>query len=156
MNRLTHFQHKWRISTARLAFLIFFLVITTTFYSPLWAVDCEPMSMSLNTQAEVDSFQNTYGPCDRVLTLHVEGADISNLDGLSELTGIGSGLHIQNNTNLTSVDGFSSLTNVTRNLWIQNNTRLASLDGLSSLTSVGIRGSGNAVVRINNNEALSQ
>ena len=137
MNSLTHFQDKWRISTARLASIIFLLVITTTFHFPLWAVDCEPMSMALNTQAEVDSFQGTYGPCDRVLTLWVEGTDISNLAGLSELTGIGSSLYIQNNANLTSIDGFSSLTSVARNLWIQNNTRLTNLDGLSSLTSVG-------------------
>ena len=137
MNSLTHFQDKWRISTARLASIIFLLVITTTFHSPLWAVDCEPMSMALNTQAEVNSFQDTYGPCDRVLTLWVEGTDISNLAGLSELTGIGSSLYIQNNANLTSIDGFSSLTSVARNLWIQNNTRLTNLDGLSSLTSVG-------------------
>jgi len=137
MNSLTHFQDKWRISTARLVFIIFLLVITTTLHSPLWAVDCEPLSMILSTQAEVDGFQATYGPCDRVLTLYVEGSDIGNLDGLFELTEVGSSLYIQNNTNLNSVDGLSSLSNVTRNLWIQNNTRLTKLDGFSSLASVG-------------------
>ncbi len=137
MNSLTHFQDKWRTSTARRASIILLLVITTTFYSPLWAVDCEPMNMALNTQAEVDSFQDTYGPCDRVFTLYVEGTDISNLAGLSELIGVGSSLYIQNNANLTGVDGFSSLTSVARNLWIQNNVRLTNLDGFSSLTTVG-------------------
>jgi len=103
MNSLTHFIDKWRISTARLASIISFLVPSTTFFSPLWAVDCEPLSMALNSQAEVDSFQNTYGPCDQVLTLYVEGADINNLDGLSALTNMAGSemadqrfLHIEN------------------------------------------------------------
>ena len=136
MNSLTHFQDKWRTSTARLASIILLLVITTTFYSPLWAVDCEPMSMALNTQAEVDSFQDTYGPCDRVFTLYIEETDISNLDGLSEITEIVSSLYIRNNSTLSSVEGLSALTSVGRNLWIQDNMRLTNLDGFSSLTSV--------------------
>ncbi len=136
MNSLTHFQNKWRISTARLVSIVFLLVITTTLHSPLWAVDCEPMSMTLNTQAEVDSFQDTYGPCDRVFTLYIEETDISNLDGLSEITEIVSSLYIQNNANLISVEGLSTLTRVGRNVRIQSNMRLTNLDGFSSLTSV--------------------
>ena len=137
MNSLTHFFDKWRISTARLASISSLLVLTTTFFSPLWAVDCQPMSMVLNTQAEVDSFQGAYGPCDRVLTLYVEGIDISNLDGLSALTEAGSSLYIQNNPILVDVDGLSALTRVTRNLWIQNNASLTNLDRFSALTRVG-------------------
>ena len=92
--------------------------------------------MALSTQAEVDSFQDTHGPCDRVLTLWVEGTDISNLDGLSELIEIVSSVYIQNNTNLNSVAGLSALTSVGRNLWIQDNMRLTNLDGFSSLSPV--------------------
>ena len=95
------------------------------------------MSMALNTQAEVDSFQDTYGPCDRVLSLYVEGADISNLDGLSELSDVASSLYIQNNPVLVDVDGLSALATVTRNLWIQNNNMLANLDSFSALIRVG-------------------
>ncbi len=95
------------------------------------------MSMSLQSQAAVDSFQDIYGPCDQVLTLYVEGADITNLDGLSALTGAGSSLYIQNNPVLNNIAGLSALTSVTRNLWIQNNDSLTSLDGLSALTWVG-------------------
>jgi len=95
------------------------------------------MSMVLQTQAEVDSFQETYGPCDRVLSLYLEGTDISNLDGLSALTGVASSLYIQNNPVLVDVDGLSALASVTRNLWIQNNASLANLDSFSALTSVG-------------------
>ncbi len=93
--------------------------------------------MTLQTQAAVDNFQDTYGPCDHVLSLYVEGADITNLDGLSALTGTGSSLYIQNNPALNNIAGLSALTRVTRNLWIQNNDSLTSLDGLSALTWVG-------------------
>ena len=137
MNSQAQRLHKWRISTARQVSIISLLALTTAFYTPLWAVDCEPMSMVLQTQAEVDSFQDTYGPCDRVMSLYLEGADISNLDGLSVLTDVGSSLYIQNNPVLVDVDGLSALTTVTRNLWIQNNARLADLDSFSALISVG-------------------
>lgn len=92
MNRLAHFFDQWCIPNARLASIISLLVLSTISYSSLWALDCNPVIMALNSQAEVDSFQNTYGPCDRVLTLYVEGADINNLDGLSALIETGSSL----------------------------------------------------------------
>ena len=149
MNSQAQRLHKWRISTARLASLISLLLLSTSFSSPLWAVDCDPMSMLLQTQAEVDGFQETYGPCDRVLSLYLEGTDISNLDGLSALTDVASSLYIQNNPVLVDVDGLSALTTVTRNLWIQNNASLADLDGFSALTSVS------ALLAIFENDALT-
>ncbi len=136
MNEWPDITRKWCISSARLGSLILLMILSTTFYSSLWALDCDPMSMALNTQAEVDGFQDTYGPCDRVLSLYIEGADISNLDGLSELTDVGSSLYIQNNPMLGNIAGLSALTHVSRNLWIQNNDSLPGLDGLSALTTV--------------------
>lgn len=137
MNSQAQSLHKWRISTARQVSIISLLALTTAFCTPLWAVDCNPMSMLLQTQAEVDSFQESFGPCDRVLSLYLEGADISNLDGLSALTDVASSLYIQNNPVLVDIDGLSALTTVNRNLWIQNNASLDDLDGFSALTSVG-------------------
>lgn len=137
MNERPGIFRKWRVSSVRLVSLFLLLVLTTTFYSPLLALDCDPMIVALNTQAEVDSFQDTYGPCDRVLSLYIEGADISNLGGLSELTDVGSSLYIQNNPMLDNTAGLSALTHVSRNLWIQNNDSLTGLVGLSALTTVG-------------------
>jgi len=105
--------------------------------------------MVLQTQADVDSFQETYGPCDRVLSLYLEGTDINNLDGLSALTDVASSLYIQNNPVLVDIDGLSALITVTRNLWIQNNASLTSLDGFSALTSVG------ALLTVFENDALT-
>ena len=137
MNSQAKRLHKWRISTARQVSIISLLALTTAFYTPVCADDCDPVSMVLQTQAEVDGFQDTYGPCNRVLSLYLEGADISNLDGLSALTEVGSSLYIQNNPVLVDVDGLSGITSVTRNLWIQNNTSLVSLDSFLALTNVG-------------------
>ncbi len=92
--------------------------------------------MALDTQAEVDSFQQTYGPCDRVLALYVDGADITNVDGLSALTSVVTGLHIENNPLLANLDGLSALDSVGGDLWIRNNALLTGVDGLSALKSV--------------------
>ena len=58
MNDRQDITRKQRISNARLGSLILLLVLTTTFYNPLLALDCDPLSMILNTQAEIDSFQD--------------------------------------------------------------------------------------------------
>jgi len=136
MNYLTRFLDKWRKSSAMPACLITLLILTTAISSPLWATDCTPLIIGLYTQADVDNFQVDHGPCDRVVKLHIEGADIANLDGLAALINI-LNLHIENNDALTSVDGLSSLTSVGGNLWIQNNSQLTNLDGLAALTGVG-------------------
>ena len=137
MDYLARLINKWRNSTAMLVCFIALLIPASAILSPLWAADCTPLIIGLYTQADVDNFQDNHGPCDRVLTLYIEGADITNLDGLSALITIGSSLYIENNDVLTRVDGLSSLTSMGRNFWIQNNSQLANLDGLSALTSVG-------------------
>jgi hypothetical protein len=136
MNRPTQLIDKWRTSAAKRTSVSLLLALLSACCSPLWAVDCVPMSMTLSTQAEVDGFQATYGPCDQVLTLYIEGADISNLDGLSAITEVGSSLYIQNNPVLDDIGGLSALTNVSRNLWIQNNSSLTGLNGFSELKGV--------------------
>lgn len=133
MNCRTHFLTKWRHSTVSLACHSILLILTTLISSPLWAVDCSPSIIGLYTQAEVDSFQNTYGPCDRVLSLHIEGGDIVNLDGLAALIDVATGLHIGNNDTLTSISGLSGLTYVGVDLNVQSNENLAQCTGLSDL-----------------------
>jgi len=133
MNSRSQLLDKWRISTARLLVLALLLALNTAVYSPLWAVDCNPMINGLHTQAEVDSFQDTFGPCERVLTLYIEGADIGNLDGLSALTNT-SKLLISDNDGLTNVDGLSAMTAIWHDLEIQNNAMLGQCAGLARLS----------------------
>ncbi|MFC1796928.1 hypothetical protein ACFL1V_07510 [Pseudomonadota bacterium] len=117
--------------------LVMAFCLAIFFASPAWAVDCVPASIGLWSQADVDNFQNEYGPCDRVLSLFIEGADITNLDGLADLTEVGSSLQVTNNPVLIDIRGLASLAKTGRNLWIDNNDALTNLDGLSALASVG-------------------
>jgi len=108
-------------------------ILTTAFCSALWAQNCIPIDITLNSQAEVDSFQANHGPCDRLRNIHVQGADITNLDGLSALITVNGELWIQDSALLTNVGGLSALTSVSTELTISNNAVLSDLDGLSAL-----------------------
>jgi hypothetical protein len=133
MNYLTRFLDKWRKSSAMPACLITLLILTTAISPPLWAADCTPSSIGLYTQADIDSFQANHGPCDRALTIYIEGADISNLDGLSALTNVGDTLAILDNQALSNVNGLSGLTYVGSALDVQYNDILDQCAGLSHL-----------------------
>src|SRR5690606_1131249 len=63
-------------------------------------------------------------------------SQLTNLDGLSNLTQIGGYLYIVNNSQLTNLDGLSNLTQIGGYLYIQNNAVLENLDGLSALESI--------------------
>jgi hypothetical protein len=124
-------------------------ILTTSFCSVLWAQDCVPIDITLNNQGEMDSFQANHGPCDRLQNLHIQGPDITNLNGLSALTTVDGELWIQDNVSLTGLGGLSALTSIVGNALIQNNAVLTNVDGLSALTSVG------AELTISNNAVLS-
>ena len=100
----------------------------------VWAVDCPDLNYDLNTQAEVDALGATQ--CDHILGyLRIrETEDVRNLDSLSSLTHIDSGLFIQFNTNLMHLDGLSGLT-IIGGLDLIANPLVGNLDGLSNLTS---------------------
>ena len=95
--------------------------------------------VTLTSQAEVDAFN-----CTEVTgILTISGNDISNLDALSGLTHVGSGLIISDNTSLSNVNGLAALGTVkaavgTGNFGIRisGNQILTNLDGLFSLTEV--------------------
>jgi hypothetical protein len=136
--------------TTFIQFVFFTLtILTTTFCSVLWAQDCVPIDITLNNQGEVDSFQANHGPCDRLQNLHIQGPDITNLNGLSALTTVDGKLGIQDNITLTSLSGLSALTSIVGDALIQNNAVLSNVNGLSALKSVG------AELTISNNAVLS-
>lgn len=95
----------------------------------------------LNTQAQVDNFQATYGGvggCDTYPEeLRITGADITNLEGLSALVTIGDRLLIDNTTQLTSLSGLRNLKRAESHLWIFKNSGLTDLSGLNSLEYIG-------------------
>ena len=111
------------------------LLLVIIFSEPTLAQKCSPVNLDLTTQADVDNFQVNHGPCDLVGNLLVQGADITNLDGLSGLTTVGTILRITNNPALTNIAGLSSLISVDR-LNIIGNTLLGSIDGFSGVASL--------------------
>jgi len=131
---------------------IFGLFFVTCFTSTTWATNCSQETITLNTQAQVDSFQNDFGDggtCDTVTgSLVISGADISNLDALSDLTAVGQDLDIQENDVLVNIDSLSKLTGLGNDLFIGSNGLLTHI-GLSNLVSVS------ADVRILGNPLLT-
>ena len=81
--------------------------------------------------------------------LGIYESNLTNLDGLSNLTTVGEGVYISSNESLTNLDGLSNLTSVGGYLNIYDNGSLTNLDGLSNLTTIG------DYLRIEHNESLT-
>jgi hypothetical protein len=109
-----------------------------------------PDSLYFHTQAQVDSFQINYPNCTTIEgNVTISGDDITNLDGLNNLTeiqgslNIGTGINMflvwfcDGNPPLKSLAGLNNLTNIGGNLEILCNDSLTSLTGLNNLTSIG-------------------
>lgn len=114
----------WALSTAQSAF----------------SLNCTPDHISLDSQAEIDSFQANHGNggvCDTVIgRLRIDGEDVSNLDGLSDILQLGERLNFGYTPNLTNIDGLGALHTVVGELDLSG-VPAPNLNGLSSLVSVG-------------------
>lgn len=142
--------------------LLLGLVIPALSSSSLLAVVCTAEFILLDSQADVDDFQTTFGggdTCDTVTgDLVVGGIDIADLSPLSALTSVMGNLHISQNSSLTNVVGLSALTTVGGFLSFYDNQNLTHIDGLSSLVSVGghlVFQSNPALTDINGLESLT-
>ena len=95
-----------------------------------------PDSLYLTRQTQIDSFQIIYPMCSEIEgNVYILNDDITNLNGLNNLTSIGGMLSISNTTltNLTGLDGIDSIGGL---LFIGSNLSLTSLTGLEGLASV--------------------
>jgi len=117
-------------------FLLFFMLIafqSTAVFGQTCSVP------SLGTQAAIDNFATDYPGCTCIefpqFGSSIAGADITNLNGLSQVTKIVGGLRITQ-TNLTSMSGLENLDTITQLLWFDNNSLLNDLTDLSNLNSV--------------------
>jgi len=138
------------------------LLSLVLFSTPLMAASCTPDSITLSSQAEVDSFQADHGPgCDTIAsgltvdglsitdltplsglttglrnsTIKIQNTSLTSLAGLSGLTSV-HWIEINNNGTLTSIAALSTLTSVSGPLFIQGNVALTNVDGLGNLTSL--------------------
>ena len=116
----------------------FFYIIFLSFFSiQAFSQSCLPNGMDFNTQAQIDDFSKNYPLCKKIDGyVFIEGSDISNLNGLSQITSIKGDLTIKDNHGLTKLSGLDNLTYIGGNLSISDNDRLSSLTGLENLTQV--------------------
>jgi len=99
---------------------------------------CPDIYLYFATQAEINRFKVDYPACTNFAnSIQITGSDITNLQGLANLTKIEGSLNINNNTSLTNLGGLSSLTNIGGQLSIDYNSSLTSVSALSSLISTG-------------------
>lgn len=104
------------------------------------AAACSSTNYDLNTQAEVDALGAT--GCDSVSGyLYIKNStDITNLDGLANITSVGSSMLIDTNAALPNLDGLANLKTVGGFLYISSNNVLTNIDGLANLASEGTLG----------------
>lgn len=122
--------------------LLPFLLLLLHFSQNIHGQGCLPQGITLSTQSAIDSFPINYPGCTKISgILTIQGDDINNLNGLSQITVIGASLYVQLCPALTSLQGLSNLQAIgtvgpTRSMFITNNPLLTSLDGLEHLTKV--------------------
>jgi len=105
------------------------------FTQPAIAVDCPNFNYDLRNQASVDAFPVN---CDVIGgDLSISGADIRNLQTLSNLSLIRGNLAVSDTTSLSSLGSFSALTRIEGGLDLHGNSNLSSLNGLHNLQFVG-------------------
>ena len=107
--------------------------------------DCFPDGILLTSQSEIDSFATNYPNCTviegdlcigRCEDASGNDSDITNLDGLSQITHIKGDLHIAYNDFLENIDGLGNVTQIDSNITFRNNDALTSLNGLNKLSRV--------------------
>ena len=119
-------------------FLTISLVAIATLFNISANAACPMGNLTLSTQAQVDAFPVNYPGCSNLsVNLTIQGADITNLDGLSGLVTIDGILLIQYSHALVDITGLMNITTITRELQFEECHALTSLDGLQNLTSLG-------------------
>ncbi len=125
------------------------LAVVVMVIPPAHAQVCQG-SFTLSTQEQVDAFACTEVTGDLLIGVpYLEVSDITNVDGLADLTAVGNWLSINYNDVLQNVDGLANLTTVGVYLSIRGNPTLTNIAPFSSLSSVG------SFLEIAQNDALA-
>ena len=127
--------------TRQLAFAIAFLLILLL-KGVAYSQQCLPQGIHLTTQADIDNFSVNYPGCTVIegdvciggCTLQ-DTSDITNLNGLSQITSIHGRLHIINNPLLTTLDGLV-LTSFHDDVFIESNALLISLAAFQQIERI--------------------
>jgi len=114
-------------------------LITVVFALQTQAQSCFVGGIEISSQKEINDFKIFYPSC-KVIEgdVYIYGPnDITNLNGLSNLTRINGSLVITESPSLTSLAGLSKLQTISDGMIIFGNGALPNLNGLSSLTAIG-------------------
>jgi len=112
------------------------LICILFFIPKLIFSQCPIGSVTLNSQAEVNNFRVDYPNCTELQSqLRVEGADITNLQGLSNLTHLNQGLFLLNNPILPNLMGLQNV-EYANGIILIDNASLSTLQGLNNLEMV--------------------
>jgi len=119
-------------------------------YQTQLPTSCLPDGVTFTTQAEIDNFQTNYPGCTEIEgNVTINGDDITNLNGLENLTSIGGDLEIYYNETLVSLAGLENIqANSIDSLVIINNIVLSECDAQSICDYLAIPG---AAVNIQDN-----
>lgn len=103
---------------------------------------CFVGEIEINSQLEVDEFSINYPNCNVVFgDLIIEGEDIENLDGLSQIAQINGSLYIgisSGNPVLTDLSGLSNISSIDGSLWLIFNEELEDLYGIHNISASSI------------------
>jgi len=112
---------------------------------------CPPVGIFFDTQAKIDSFSINYPNCTAIGEVYINGVDrteITNLNGLSQLTSAGN-IEIISNDAMENLTGLHNLNTVEGNLIVADNDGLTNLSGFANLNNIG------GMLRIINNNYLT-
>ncbi len=114
----------------------------------------DPGNLTFESQYDLDYFLAQYPSCTtiqgNVTIIDDDGANITNLNGLQNITTITGSLTISANYGLSTLGGLENLEQIGGTLMIINNGILESLEALSNLTNLN-----NSEIRIENNGILT-
>ncbi len=97
---------------------------------------CPNDDIYLTTQAEIDAFSSNFPNCTHLIkSLNIEGSDISNLNGLSQIQDVDEGIFIVN-TNIENFSGLENIQNLSSSLIITENNSLVNFEGLQNLETI--------------------
>jgi len=96
-------------------------------------------SLVLSSQQDIDDFSYNYSGCTQLegnLFIQDMVGDITNLDGLSNITSVGGYIYIRQNHLLTDISGLSNITSLGDFIFMYFNDLLTNLDGFSGLSDI--------------------
>jgi len=113
-----------------------YLLISICFFSHYTnAQTCDVSDFT--SQQQLDNFKIQNPGCKTILgSVTITGADITNLNGLSNITRVIGDVTIVNNPTLPNMNGLGALTDINGRLTINNNSLLSNVDGLGALTNI--------------------